>query len=133
MEQIVRSTAFEAQMERIKLVTGKRTQVELADFLGIRQSSVSDAKRRGKIPSAWLVILMRIKNVNPEWILTGNGPCFPGTPSENTEHYETGEEFAERQADERALQRLSSRALAEELLRRIAVSQEQAFCTGRGE
>ncbi len=52
MEPITTSTDFEAQMERIKVATGKRTQIELADFLGIRQSSVSDAKRRGKIPSA---------------------------------------------------------------------------------
>lgn len=63
-------------MERIKLITGKRTQIELADFFGIRQSSISDAKRRGKIPSGWLVILMRVKNVHPEWILTRTGPCF---------------------------------------------------------
>ena len=49
------ASAFDKQMERIKLITGKRTQTELADLLGIRQSSVSDAKRRGKIPSGWLV------------------------------------------------------------------------------
>lgn len=42
---------FDSQIERIKLATGKRMQVELANFFGIRQSSVSDAKRRGKIPS----------------------------------------------------------------------------------
>lgn len=76
---------------------------------------------------------MRVKNVNPEWILTGNGPCSPGIAPESSDRYETGEDFAERQTYEQALQRLPSRALAEELLRRIAISQEQEFCTDRGE
>lgn len=121
--------AFEGQMERIKFATGKRTQVELADFLGIRQSAISDAKRRGKIPSCWLVILMRIKSVNPEWILTGNGPCFADDSPRQPGTYETGKEAAERQADEEALRRLPSRMLADELVRRIVFSQEKAFCT----
>lgn len=46
-----RATSFDAQMERIHRATGTRTQVELAEFLGIRQSAVSDARRRGKIPA----------------------------------------------------------------------------------
>ena len=92
---------FDAQMERIKLITGKRTQVELADFLGIRQSSISDAKRREKIPSGWLVILIRVKNVHPEWILTGTGPCFMMLPPSQG-CYETGDAVAARRADEEA-------------------------------
>ena len=119
---------FAAQMERIKFVTGKRTQVELAEFLGIRQSSISDAKRRGKIPSGWLVILMRVKNVHPEWILSGNGLCFMPQPP-RSDRYETGDEESERRAYEDALRRLPSRMLADELVRRIAVSQEEAFCS----
>ncbi len=95
----------------------------LADFLNIRQSAVSDAKRRGKIPAEWLVILMRIKKVFPEWILTGNGPCFAVILSNR---YETGTEAAERREDEESLRRLSSRALADELVRRIAVSRSDS-------
>lgn len=64
-------TTFQSQMERIRFVTQARTQVELADFLGIRQSSISDAKRRERIPSDWLVTLMRTKNVYPESLLSG--------------------------------------------------------------
>lgn len=55
---------FQEQLERIKLISDARTQVELAKFLGIRQSEVSDAKRRREIPSSWLVILMLMKNHN---------------------------------------------------------------------
>ena len=133
MAQSEGNSCFDSQMERIKLVTGKRTQVGLAEFLGIRQSSVSDAKRRGKIPSSWLVILTRTKNVSPEWVLTGNGPCFIGHPPKRPGVYETGDEFAERMAEQGVLQQLSSRALAEELLRRIAVSQNEVFCTEKEE
>ena len=117
-------SVFDEQMCRIQFITGAHTQLALADFLGIRQSAVSDAKRRGKIPAEWLVILMRIKKVFPEWILTGNGPCFTSIPSKS---YETGVEATERREDEEALRRLSSRALADELVRRIAVSQSDSF------
>ena len=51
-----------------------RTQVELADFLGIRQSSISDAKKRQAIPAEWLVKLLRLKGISPEWIMAGLGP-----------------------------------------------------------
>lgn len=72
---------FDEQYSRLHLVTGTRTQVELAAFLGVRQSAISDAKRRRTIPSDWLVVLMRKKNVHPEWILTGNGPACIVQPS----------------------------------------------------
>lgn len=58
------------------------TQVELAALLGIRQSSISDAKRRNAIPAEWLVKLLRLKRINPEWILTGLGPKCLGPASD---------------------------------------------------
>lgn len=70
------STTLSEQLERIKLITGRRTTTDLADFFGVPLSAVSAAVRRGKMPSSWLVILMRVKNVHPEWILTGKGPCL---------------------------------------------------------
>ncbi len=118
-------SCFDEQMERIKLITGKRTQLELADLLGVKQSSISDAKRRGKIPSGWLVMLMRYKHANPDWV---SGPVFVSFPPVEP-HYETGDAAAERKADEEALRRLSPRMLAEELLRRIAISQNEAYCS----
>lgn len=53
-----------------------RTQAELGDFFGIRQSSISDAKRRRAIPPEWLLTLLRRKGINPEWILTGQGEKY---------------------------------------------------------
>jgi hypothetical protein len=59
---------------RLHAVTGCHTQTKLADLLGIRQSSISDAKKRNAIPAEWLVKLLRLKGINPEWVLTGLGP-----------------------------------------------------------
>ena len=60
-------------LQRFFEAAGCRTQVELAKFLGLKQSSISDAKKRGSIPSDWLMTLLRLKRVNPEWVLTGHG------------------------------------------------------------
>lgn len=60
-------------LKRVFAAAGCRTQAELANFLGIKQSSISDAKKRGAIPSEWLLILWRKTGINPDWILTGRG------------------------------------------------------------
>lgn len=65
---------FQSIMKRIHNATGTKTQVELADVLGIRQSSISDAKRRGRIPDSWLMELYRQFNINPHWILDAAEP-----------------------------------------------------------
>jgi len=67
---------FPAIMTRIQAVAGTRTQVELAAVLGIRQSSISDAKCRGRIPDAWLISLLEQFGANPGWIKTGEGPRY---------------------------------------------------------
>ena len=76
MSSTERETAFEEQMSRIRLVTGIRTSTELATFFGCRRSHFSDARRRGCIPEEWLLILARLRNINPDWILTGRGARF---------------------------------------------------------
>lgn len=116
---------FEDQMRRIQDVTGKKTQVDLADFLGTRQSSVSDAKRRRRIPADWLVTIIRTKDVHPEWILTGLGPCYIRIPTPGV--YETGDVVQERVNEEAALRSLSSKELADELVRRVALAQADGF------
>ncbi len=63
-------------LERIFAVAECCTQVELANFFGVKQSSISDAKRRKTIPSRWLIKLLRLKGVNPEWVITGRGARF---------------------------------------------------------
>ena len=67
---------FDAAYARICEVCGMKTQTELSAYLGIRQSSISDAKRRMMIPAAWLLTLLTREGVNPTWILTGGGSKF---------------------------------------------------------
>ena len=67
---------FDAAYARICEVCGMKTQTELSAYLGIRQSSISDAKRRMMIPAAWLLTLLTREGVNPSWILTGGGSKF---------------------------------------------------------
>ena len=67
---------FDAAYARICKVCGMKTQTELSAYLGIRQSSISDAKQRMMIPAAWLLTLLTREGVNPAWILTGGGSKF---------------------------------------------------------
>ncbi|MEA4857080.1 MAG: helix-turn-helix domain-containing protein [Solidesulfovibrio sp.] len=67
---------FEEAMERIRNTTGLRTQVQLAACLDIRQSSISDAKRRDNIPDSWLMGLYEKYDLNPVWIKTGQGAVY---------------------------------------------------------
>ena len=60
-------------LQRFFEAAGCRTQTDLAKFLDISQSSISDAKRREVIPAEWLLKLLRNRGVNPDWILTGDG------------------------------------------------------------
>lgn len=69
-------SSFEAQYRRVFDVTGCRTQVQLAAVLKIKQSSISDAKRRKAIPAEWLMKLFEHRRVNPEWVRYGTGTKF---------------------------------------------------------
>lgn len=67
---------FEEIFERIKFATRTRTQVELAEVLDIRQSSISDAKRRNSVPSDWYMKLFEQFGLNPDWLKKGVGPMY---------------------------------------------------------
>lgn len=71
-----KSNGAEKQFERLFEAAGCRTQTELADILGIRQSSIAVAKRRNRLPSDWLLKLLRLRSINPDWIIFGSGPKF---------------------------------------------------------
>ena len=71
-------------LARVFEAAGCRTQTELAAFLGVRQSSISDAKKRGSIPADWLLTLLWKTWINPIWVLTGQGTRTL-QPAENAE------------------------------------------------
>lgn len=86
-------------LTRIYAVTGARTQLQLAEVLDSKQSSVSFAKRRGSIPDAWLITLLRRYSINPEWILTGQGAKYLApAPDDDLETIEGFEAATIRQA-----------------------------------
>lgn len=59
---------------RMREATSTTNQEELADWLEMRQSALSDAARRNIIPIRWLQLLVQ-KHVayTPFWVLTGQG------------------------------------------------------------
>lgn len=70
---------MDAIFQRLFDAAGCRSQVELADLLGVRQAAISDAKRRGIIPADWLHFLQKTKGIRPEWILSGTPPQYEDT------------------------------------------------------
>ena len=67
-------TSFESQYKRLLKATGCGTQTALASVLEVRQSAISDAKRRKAVPAGWLLKLFEKKRINPDWVRTGVGP-----------------------------------------------------------
>ena len=130
MTQPETTSPFDEQMKRIHLVTHTRTQKGLAKFLGVRRSVVSDIKRRGEIPAEWLLTLLRSQSANPEWILTGMGPCRVSIHSTRYIDVDTAREQME---NEQILLRVPSRMLADELVRRIAVADAYGSLRANGE
>jgi len=68
--------SFMEAYQRIQFATNTRTQVELANVLEIRQSSISDAKRRNSIPSDWYMKLFEKFGLSPDWLRHGSGPMY---------------------------------------------------------
>ena len=87
MTEKTQEQIFEERIQRIKDVLGVRTQVQLAEVIGVRQSSISDAKRRCSIPDAWLLTIWRKTGYSPDWILDGD-ECGHRFAVATNEHHE---------------------------------------------
>ena len=105
--------SFDAQYRRVFEAAECKTQVELADFLEVRQSSISDARRRQSIPSDWLITLFAKKRISPEWVLCGaGGKYLISTDAEQ------GKPHVVRVTEVRPPQECSAQDLFNELVRR---------------
>lgn len=116
-------TEAAARLSRVFEAAGARTQCELAVALDIRQSSISDAKRRGVIPSTWLVKLLYVRGVNPAWVMDGIGPKFLAPSDDSADANYPCDSFPPVRAVDAAIVRkllrcFPARDLAEELRRR---------------
>ena len=67
---------FQEIYKRLQEVTGCTTQMEIAEFLGIRQSSVSIAKQRKSLPAEWVLAVFERLNISPTWLKTGQGEKY---------------------------------------------------------
>ncbi len=65
---------YDSVWERVKFSTNIKNQTDLANIVGIRQSSVSDRKKSGIWPIEWAYKIGKEYNLCTEWILTGEGP-----------------------------------------------------------
>ncbi len=104
---------FESQYRRVFEAAECKTQVDLAVFLEVKQSSISDAKRRKNIPADWRVKLFEKKRINPDWLLSGEGAkYFAPTDAEQ------GRPHIVRVLEIRPPQECSAQELFNELVRR---------------
>lgn len=67
---------FNAVYARMLFAANVRTQTELANILGIKQASISDAKKRGNIPADWCMRLYDRCGINVDWQRFGAGPVY---------------------------------------------------------
>lgn len=75
---------FDEVFTRISAALGIHSQIELARLLSVKQSVISDARRRNVIPRAWLLKLGSQNGLNPDWLATGSGPKHTEQPHVDT-------------------------------------------------
>lgn len=63
-------------LERFKLITNTKTDTELANLLGIKQSTISVWKMRNSIDYELIFTKCNNLNINLHWLLTGEGEPY---------------------------------------------------------
>jgi phage repressor protein C with HTH and peptisase S24 domain len=65
------ATACEAILDRLKVVAGVNTDPQLASALGLEYSSISSAKTRNKVPTAWIINAANLFKISADWLIFG--------------------------------------------------------------
>jgi phage repressor protein C with HTH and peptisase S24 domain len=72
MADVLYETFFTRVSDSLKI----KSQMELAKILGVNRSSITQAKKKGIVPSKWVLILFKHYALNPAWLEKGDGPIF---------------------------------------------------------
>lgn len=75
---------FDTCFERIKTETKIATLSDLADAIGRRQPTISEAKKKGQFHAQWAYELELKTGLLTRWIMTGEGPKRHGEPQDST-------------------------------------------------
>ena len=65
-------------LERMRTAAGVDSNKRLAEFMGLDPQVTTGAKKRGDIPSIWLVKMSARTKVSIDWLLYGSGPMHLG-------------------------------------------------------
>jgi len=65
---------FETFFQRICEATPITSQSDLANYLGISRSAITQAKKNDAIPKKWILELSQAFSLNPVWLEKGSGP-----------------------------------------------------------
>jgi len=76
------ATAFEQVLARLKRAAAANSDMELAEKLGLKRSSISAAKTRGAIPPSWVVNTANLFKVSADWIIFGDEHFSEKAPKE---------------------------------------------------
>ncbi|MHB1350075.1 MAG: helix-turn-helix domain-containing protein [Desulfobulbaceae bacterium] len=82
IERTVGKFDFDQIWQRLQSATTLKNLSQLASILGIKQPTVSKAKKHGEFPLKWALCIAKIYFLNAEWVLYGNGPIRQGRAAE---------------------------------------------------
>ena len=74
---------IKAIIDRMKIAFKIKTNKELANKLGTSLSNIDNWKKRKSIPQKYILLVSQMNNINPDWLLTGEGEMYK---SENKVH-----------------------------------------------
>ncbi|EHO41107.1 CI repressor [Caldithrix abyssi DSM 13497] len=82
-------------LERLKIAYNIKNDSRLADFLGVTRSTISTWKSRNSID--YDLVFAKCKNLNINWLLTGQGSMFlepspAGAVNDHTQEYQAKEQ-----------------------------------------
>ncbi|NOQ20939.1 MAG: transcriptional regulator [Desulfobacterales bacterium] len=69
-------TRFDIFSKKVSDVIGLRNQNELSAVIGVNSSSITQARKRDKIPANWILQLCLKYGLNPNWLKKDIGPVF---------------------------------------------------------